>query len=305
MNMLDLATDRKDSEELIEVYLRGRMDALSSADFDRFFDELLQAGNRYYLLDVSQLQSVSSAGISALIRLRRSLQKVAGRLALVRPSAELQGLLNFFSLQQSFPVFADRASALRSLQADLPAQSAALQLQTNKRNLDPRGARLSKSDEQRAENQPSAASAKLARRMPAQSSREIPETSASPLEHKDLPEQAQPASGPAEASLHRHWHRMRPPLAEQATTAQRAGDEQMARYMAGHASSGDLITEEPEESPLEEGALVRQFKQPHIIRCQECGIGLRLYQSGPHICAGCGIEFDVKPDGQTYYFQTT
>jgi anti-anti-sigma factor len=47
-------------------HLRGRLDAQSEEDFVKWARDAYQAGTRYLLLDLSQLETVSSAGMRAV-----------------------------------------------------------------------------------------------------------------------------------------------------------------------------------------------------------------------------------------------
>ncbi|MCB1321047.1 MAG: hypothetical protein KDK34_12380, partial [Leptospiraceae bacterium] len=45
------------------------------------------------------------------------------------------------------------------------------------------------------------------------------------------------------------------------------------------------------------------FTDPQLVSCGQCGVTLRVYHSGAHLCPGCGIEFDVRRDGSASYFE--
>lgn len=262
--MLDLATDRNISSEIVHVNLRGRIDTLTAADFDRFFDEMMQAGNRYYILDATHLASISSAGISALIRLVRTLSRIHGRLALVRPAPELQQLLQFFALNKSIPFFADRQAAIKYIQKQIPAIPGGLHL-----------------DAQRQEAiQPVLDSVRDQNR-----SRPIPETAANPIYD---PDRVPPShAGPMHQKI----------------SYSDAGDSSSDHNSISNYSTGDAQSEAGEEMPRALPVETVALAKPKVQRCKNCGVGLRIYQSGRHLCAGCGIEFDVGSNGQTYYMQ--
>jgi hypothetical protein len=45
------------------------------------------------------------------------------------------------------------------------------------------------------------------------------------------------------------------------------------------------------------------LKKHQMIQCEQCGINLRIYQTGPHMCPECGIEFNIKTDGAVSFYE--
>lgn len=40
-----------------------------------------------------------------------------------------------------------------------------------------------------------------------------------------------------------------------------------------------------------------------VVHCDQCGVHLRVYQTGRHLCPDCGIEFTVRSDGSASFFE--
>ncbi len=83
---------------------KGRVDALSSPDLQRTFDELILAGERIFLVDMTSVHYVSSAGLRIFIAAQKELKKVGGEIVLLGiPGAVLEvfkmsGLTGFFRI---------------------------------------------------------------------------------------------------------------------------------------------------------------------------------------------------------------
>ena len=71
-------------QEKVFLILRvsGRMDGDSMPEFDRQCDTLIQAGNRQFILNLSGVDYVSSAGLRSLLRATRKLKSHGGTLVL-------------------------------------------------------------------------------------------------------------------------------------------------------------------------------------------------------------------------------
>ncbi len=79
--MFEYSIDEKD--RLKSLALRGRVDALSSAEIQEVFDRLIQAGERMILVDFAEVTYVSSAGLRLFLLLQKQLKSVEGELLLL------------------------------------------------------------------------------------------------------------------------------------------------------------------------------------------------------------------------------
>lgn len=103
--MLDIATDQEGHHRIYVINLRGRIDSITARDFEEFFEDMLKTGNRFFILDASRLEFVSSAGIAALVKFIRRLDAVGGATAVIRMNPEIRMLLEFFGLEDGLPEF--------------------------------------------------------------------------------------------------------------------------------------------------------------------------------------------------------
>lgn len=96
----------RESNALIGV-LQGRMDAVTTADFDRWFAERIDAGEQRLVLDMSGLEYISSAGLRSLLAAAKKIKAVGGALALCGLSGtvaevfRMSGFLTIFTVRDS------------------------------------------------------------------------------------------------------------------------------------------------------------------------------------------------------------
>jgi len=64
------------------IAAKGRIDALSSSDIKKIFDDLILAGERILLVDMTSVHYVSSAGLRIFIGAQKELKKVGGEIIL-------------------------------------------------------------------------------------------------------------------------------------------------------------------------------------------------------------------------------
>jgi len=108
---------REESVESTRVLvLSGRLDTDTSADFELAVQDLLQAGERQFVVDLGGVGYVSSAGLRVLLMLGKAVDGKGGlRLAALNPT--VRQVFDVAGFTQLFAIFPDRASALGSKSA--------------------------------------------------------------------------------------------------------------------------------------------------------------------------------------------
>ena len=85
------------------VVLQGRLDAVQAPALRAEFASLLEAGAVTVVVDLDGVAFIDSAGLAALVRLRRDLRSAGGDVVLIRPSHP--EALRVFRLTQFDEVF--------------------------------------------------------------------------------------------------------------------------------------------------------------------------------------------------------
>jgi anti-anti-sigma factor len=124
-----MLSDLKNSVEKVEVavpvtvfHLRGWLDAQSENDFVDWADEAYEGGARYLLLDLSELDTLTSAGMRAIQKVYKQYtpegtNKEDGRLKMASAPPPVYHALKMAGFLLSIPMYESVQSALDSFKA--------------------------------------------------------------------------------------------------------------------------------------------------------------------------------------------
>lgn len=305
--MLDLAADRKKAARIAVLSLRGRLDALTAADFEAAVERLIQSGARFFVLRITRLESCSSSGIAALLKLSRRLESLAGKVALAETPPELGQLFDFFGLGEVLPRFENVAAAEVELRHRLAEAQWSLELTPEPGpfvEASPLSAAVESAPAQSSMAGPAKPLLKTVRRdrggtlSSATEEGASLETRSPRRELRSTPTSLVDQSKVGALQLER-WSR---PTVRSSGARARAAEkiEPLAPASGGEtlaeaeiADSSTRLEKTMEEPAAPATELIELFDEPQTVECNQCGQGLRAYRSGAHLCPACGNEFDV------------
>jgi anti-anti-sigma factor len=99
----------RNEEHAVVVAIGGRLDAVTSADFEKRMRELIDRGNDALIVDFERLDYISSAGLRALLVIGKTLKAKDGRIRFanvkgsVRAVFDMSGFASMFQLDDSVP----------------------------------------------------------------------------------------------------------------------------------------------------------------------------------------------------------
>lgn len=309
------------------------MDAITSRDFDDFFEDRLRSGERYFVLRGDQLELISSAGIGSLVKFARRLSGIGGRAAFVRLGDEIQLLLEFFGLEELLPVYASVDVARAAFEETMASDAGRnFEIERERSYV----ARVNRKSMESFAERP--AKAQFAPRRRATAPKAGPtETELEVMadaDPTDAEREVMADAGPTEAE--RQVMAEREDAELRGDSSWSAADEVAQRSAAPGPMNSDPATRELDEADWQElhaetrtaspesskandamPATLRndlhgsdqsgdghQFgENPPVLGCQQCGVNLRIYRSGLHMCPTCGIEFDVRRDGSVSFYE--
>jgi len=102
-------------ERYVAVALRGYLDAHTVNDFEAHMDRSLEKGALRYLIDVAELNYISSAGIGAIISLTQRLRRAGGEMVLLHPSEKVFKILDKLGFTKIFRLANSREEAEKML----------------------------------------------------------------------------------------------------------------------------------------------------------------------------------------------
>lgn len=94
--------------------VEGRIDSATATDFENAVKDLIDKGVANLILDFSEVDFLSSAGLRVMVTARKALRGAGGDLVLANPSERVVETLDIAGLDVLFEVFPDRESAVGS-----------------------------------------------------------------------------------------------------------------------------------------------------------------------------------------------
>jgi anti-sigma B factor antagonist len=110
---LDGITEERDGIAIISP--RGDIDAITAPELQREFDRLLAQAMRYFVLDLSKVGFIDSAGLAALINLCKRVRVGEGDVRLAAIPFQVLPVFKITRLDRVFEIFETSADAARSL----------------------------------------------------------------------------------------------------------------------------------------------------------------------------------------------
>lgn len=91
----------------------GRMDTDSSGDVDLAIHDLWQAEARHFVLDLSKVGYISSAGLRVFLSLAKKLEGGVGSLRIAGLNPQIKQVFDISGFTKLFSIFPDRAAAMK------------------------------------------------------------------------------------------------------------------------------------------------------------------------------------------------
>jgi len=100
-------------KRVMVVEVHGRIDSSTAAEFDQAVMDLIEQGKKNLVLDLSDVEFLSSAGLRTMVSGRKAVQP-SGAIKLAGPSQRVKDTLEIAGLDVLFESYADRESAVGS-----------------------------------------------------------------------------------------------------------------------------------------------------------------------------------------------
>lgn len=94
--------------DYILIGISGFLDAHTVTNFETKMDELVNVGKIKVVIDMQQLNYISSAGIGAIMGLTQRLRKLGGDLVLLNPSEKVFKILDLLGFTKIFRIATDK-----------------------------------------------------------------------------------------------------------------------------------------------------------------------------------------------------
>ncbi|MCX5796083.1 MAG: STAS domain-containing protein [Elusimicrobia bacterium] len=106
---------RKETAEVVSLAIRGRLDASSAAQAEQVVADFLRGSGKKLILDLTELDYISSAGLRVLLMADKGLQQKSGALALCGLKPNVKEVLDVSGFTALFRIAATAEQALAAL----------------------------------------------------------------------------------------------------------------------------------------------------------------------------------------------
>ena len=107
-------TKRKEKDVAI-VAVSGRIDAITAPDFEKSLDELITAGDRVILIDLTALGYISSAGLRSILSSAKKLKALSGEILFTGLQGPVEEVFQISGFKSIFKIYPSEAEALGSM----------------------------------------------------------------------------------------------------------------------------------------------------------------------------------------------
>jgi len=109
---VELNSSRHGEVNLIQV--TGRLDANSSPELEKELITLLESDEKFFLIDLAELDYISSVGLRVLLMVAKKAKALGGKVALNSLREHVLEVFEIAGFTAIFPIFASREEALEN-----------------------------------------------------------------------------------------------------------------------------------------------------------------------------------------------
>ena len=110
MDMLSIETDNRQSVSVMKV--KGRVDSETAPELDDALTKLLQNNKNKIVLNLQDVNYMSSAGLRAMVKAYQSANKSGGDVRLAAVSGPIEVILRTVGMLQMFKMFSSSEEAV-------------------------------------------------------------------------------------------------------------------------------------------------------------------------------------------------
>jgi anti-sigma B factor antagonist len=96
------------------VTVKGRVDSSNAGEFDKKLQDLINEGSANIILDMGEVEYMSSAGLRAVVSALREAKKKRGDVRLAAPSARVAEVFELAGLRPLFTTYDNLTTAVGS-----------------------------------------------------------------------------------------------------------------------------------------------------------------------------------------------
>jgi len=109
---MDIASIKKGNAVL--MHLKGRMDVMTSLVFDQACDKLILGGDKYLVIDLEEVEYISSAGLRSFLGADKKIKAQGGKFTLFNLKGMVKEVFHVSGFAVMFPIFDTAEAALEA-----------------------------------------------------------------------------------------------------------------------------------------------------------------------------------------------
>ena len=99
----------------VVMSLKGRLDAVASSEFERTLSDWISKGDHHFLLNFTDLEYISSAGLRSILATSKKLKETRGKIVLTGLHGPVEEVFKISGFLSIFRVFASAEAALKEI----------------------------------------------------------------------------------------------------------------------------------------------------------------------------------------------
>ena len=108
---------RKSQADVTTLTLDGFIDAYSYSDLEKTFKQFTRRQIFKFIIDLTGVDYISSAGVGVFINLFRVTEENNGRMILINPQPKVKEVLTLLGLTQLFTIVKNKRDALKTIES--------------------------------------------------------------------------------------------------------------------------------------------------------------------------------------------
>jgi anti-anti-sigma factor len=95
--------------------IKGRMDAVTTKEFDKTMSDMISMGENNFLINLSALEYISSAGLRSILAVAKKLKEKKGEVMFTGLQGSVEDVFKISGLHSLFKIFETEEQALKRI----------------------------------------------------------------------------------------------------------------------------------------------------------------------------------------------
>ena len=107
--------DMKKENTISIITVKGKMDAVSAPAFEQYISALITQGENTFIINLSSLEYISSAGLRSILTVAKQLKKINGEIIFTGLQGTVEEVFKISGFQSLFKLYETEEKALKKI----------------------------------------------------------------------------------------------------------------------------------------------------------------------------------------------